>query len=51
MYGSSYATATTGININKCVISLLKHTDNEIPDEDKSELKMTLQGIKDLKGL
>ena len=48
MHGSCYAAATTGI-ITKCVISLLKQTDNGLSDDDKSELKTKLQGIKDLK--
>ena len=49
MYVLCYATATTGININKCIISLLKQTDNDLSKDDKSELKTKLQGVKDLK--
>ena len=49
MYVSCYATDTTGININKCIISLLKQTDNGLSKDDKSELKTKLQGIKDFK--
>ena len=48
MHGSCYATATTGI-ITKCVISLLKHTGNDLSRDDKSELKTKLPSIKDLK--
>ena len=43
-----YATATTGINITKCIISLLKQTDNGLSKDDKSELKTKLEGIKGL---
>ena len=49
MYVSCYATTTTGINITKCIISLLKQTVNELSEDDQSELKTKLQGIKDLK--
>ena len=50
-YVSCYATDTTGINITKCIISLLKQTDNELSKDDKSELKTKLQGIKTLETL
>ena len=48
MYVLCYATATTGINTNKCITSLLKQTVNELSKDYKSELKTKLQGIKDL---
>jgi hypothetical protein len=47
-YVSRYVTATTGINIKKCIISLLEQTGNKLSKDDKSELKTKLQGIKDL---
>ena len=49
MHVSCYATDTTGINITKCIISLLKQTDNDLSKDDESELKTKLQGVKDLK--
>ena len=49
MHGSCYAAATTGINVNKSVISLLKQTDNDLSYDDESELMRKLQGIKNLK--
>ena len=48
MYVSCYATATTGINITKCIISLLKQTGNSLSADDESEMKTKLQGIKNL---
>ena len=50
-HATRYATATTGININKCIISLLKQTDNELSKDARSELKTKLQGIKTLETL
>ena len=47
-HATRYATATTGININKCIISLPKQTGNSLSKRDKSELKTKLQGIKKL---
>ena len=49
MYVLCYATATTGINITKCIIALPKQTGNDLSNYDKSELKTKLQGVKDLK--
>ena len=49
MYVLCYATATTGINITKCIIALPKQTGNKLSNDDKSELKTKLQGVKDLK--
>ena len=48
MYVLCYATATTGINITKCVTALPKQTDNSISEDYQSELKTKLQGVKDL---
>jgi len=49
VYMSCYATATTGINITKCIISLLKQTGNSLSKDSKTELKTKLEGIKGLK--
>ena len=45
---SCNATATTGVNMTKCIISLLKQTGNDLSKDDKSELKTKLEGIKGL---